>query len=419
MGISLIVAKSILHYAAAAATAIAGMLHLMLGPNNLGFNVNQGILFIVGGIAQVFWIIPIIRRWGKVWYGVGIAGTAVFMTLFLITRIQGNPITGRGGGANPTSIVVEIFEAIFIGLAAAIIVYESRKKTAGKTIEEQPSKKDRRKVPILVGIVVALVLSGVFVLPMAIPRPTGAPPGQGGGPPSAINQTGSQGQSVTQVDTSTIETCILTPSLIEIEGTPQQTEGPYFVDGMPNRTDIASDTLNGAVQDGIPLTLVINVYDSSDGSCIPISGTQVDIWHANFQGIYSGVQEQGTAGNNFLRGYQVTDDNGTVRFTTVYPGWYEGRAIHIHIKVRNFEGSQETFEWTSQFYLPNSANEQVHTQPPYSDHGPVNMVNEQDGIYAGGSTDGLVQSNTGGHLMLNVTDDEQGYSGTFNVVVDA
>ena len=153
---------------------------------------------------------------------------------------------------------------------------------------------------------------------MAIPRPTGGPPGQGGGLPSAINQTGSQGQSATQVDTSTTETCILTPSLIEIEGTPQQTEGPYFVDGMPNRTDITSNTLNGAVQDGIPLTLVINVYDSSDGSCIPISGSQVDIWHANFQGIYSGVQEQGTAGNNFLRGYQVTDENGTVRFTTVY-----------------------------------------------------------------------------------------------------
>lgn len=419
MGISLIVAKNILYYAAAAATAIAGMLHLMLGPNNLGFNVNQGILFIVGGIAQVFWIIPMIRRWGKVWYGVGIAGTAVFMALFLITRIQGNPITGRGGGANPTSIAVEIFEAIFIGLAAVIIVLEGRKQVAGKTSVEQPAKKDRRKIPILAGIVVALVLTGVFVLPMAMPRPTGGPPGQGGGPPSTINQTGSQGQSATQVDSSATETCILTPSLIEIEGTPQQTEGPYFVDGMPNRTDITSDTLNGAVQDGIPLTLAINVYDVNDGSCTPISGAQVDTWHANFQGVYSGVQEQGTAGTDFLRGYQVTDDNGTVQFTTMYPGWYEGRAIHIHIKVRNFEGSQEIFEWTSQFYLPNLVNEQVHTQPPYSDHGPVNMANEQDGIYAGGSTDGLVQSNTGERLMLNVTGDEQGYSGTFNVVVDA
>src|SRR5262245_29323009 len=99
-GIGLANARNPLYFGAAAATAIAGMLHLMLGPNNLGFNINQGILFIVGGIAQIFWIIPMIRQWGKVWYGIGIAGTAVFMALFFITRVQGNPITGRGGGSN-------------------------------------------------------------------------------------------------------------------------------------------------------------------------------------------------------------------------------------------------------------------------------------------------------------------------------
>lgn len=411
MGFSLTIARYGLYYAAAAATAIAGMLHLMLGPNNLGFNVNQGILFIVGGIAQVFWIIPMIRRWGKVWYGVGIAGTAVLMALFFITRIPGNPITGRGGGANSISITVEIFQAIFIGLAAAIIVYEGRKRqVAEKTSGEQPAKRDRRKVPILAGIIVALVLTGVLVLPMAMPRPAGGPPGQSGVGPQ---------QPASQADPSTVETCTLTPSLIEIEGTPQQTEGPYFVDGMSNRTDITTDTSEGSVEDGIPLNLAISVYDVDDGSCTPLINAQVDIWHANFQGVYSGVQEQATVGTDFLRGYQVTDDNGTVRFTTVYPGWYEGRAIHIHIKVRNFEGSQETFEWISQFYLPNSVNEQVHTQAPYSNHGPVNMANEQDGIYAGSSTDGLVQSNTGEHLMLNVTEQEEGYLGTFNVVVDA
>ena len=117
-----------MYYAAAAAIATAGLLHLMLGPNNLGFNVNQGILFIVGGIAQVFWIIPMVRRWGTPWYAIGIGGTAVFMALFLITRMPGNPITGRGGGTNPMSIAVEVFEATFIGLAAAIIVYENRMK---------------------------------------------------------------------------------------------------------------------------------------------------------------------------------------------------------------------------------------------------------------------------------------------------
>jgi protocatechuate 3,4-dioxygenase beta subunit len=400
-----------LYYAAAAATAIAGMLHLMLAPNILGFNVNQGILFIVGGIAQVFWIIPMIRRWGKVWYGIGIAGTAVFMALFFITRIPGNPITGRGGGANPTSILVEVFEGLFIGLAVAILIYETRKNIR----EEQraasdTARKSSKHILILAGVVIALIVFGLFALPMAMPSPMGGPPPAGG-------QVGQQTGQQSQVGTSTNQTCTLTPSLIEIEGTPQQTEGPYFVDDMPNRSGILADTSTGTIQEGIPLNLTINVYDVDDGDCVPISNAQVDLWHANSQGVYSGVE--GSTGTNFLRGYQLTDSNGTVLFSTVYPGWYEGRAIHIHAKVRTFEGSTETFEWTSQFYLPNSVNDQVHTQPPYSDHGPVGMANEQDGIYNGPSTDGLVQSNTGTHLMLALTEAGQGYAGTFNIVVDA
>jgi protocatechuate 3,4-dioxygenase beta subunit len=116
----------------------------------------------------------------------------------------------------------------------------------------------------------------------------------------------------------------------------------------------------------------------------------------------------------------VTDDNGTVLFTTVYPGWYEGRAIHIHVKVRTFEGSEETLEWTSQFYLNNSINEQVHTQPPYTDHGIPYITNEEDMIYKGASSDALIQSDTGKHLMLNLTkDDEQSYVGTFNIVLNS
>lgn len=404
-------AKDGLYFAAAASTAIAGVLHLMLGPNNLGFNVNQGILFIIGGIAQVFWIIPVIRRWGTVWYSVGIGGTAVFMMLFFITRFPGNPITGRGGGTNAISIAVEVFQAIFIALVAAIMVYESRK---GRLAEKTTGEVSRRKqLPILAVVVVALVLVGVFVLPTAMPRPTGGPPGQGGVPP------GTTGQSANMTNISTNQTCAITPSLIEVEGTPQQTEGPYFVDGMPNRSDIRSDSSDGSVQAGMPLNLAINVYDVDDGSCTPLDGVLVDIWHANSQGLYSGVQEDATAGKNYLRGNLVTDDNGTVRFITIYPGWYEGRAIHIHIKVRNFEGSQETFEWISQFYLPNSTNEQVHTQVPYGNHGSVNMPNEADGIYTGASTDGLILSNAGQHLMLDLTEQGDGFQGTFNVVVDA
>ena len=161
----------------------------MLAPNILNFNVNQGILFLVGGIAQVFWIIPMIRRWGKVWYGIGIAGTAVFMALFFITRVPDNPITGRGGGMNTNSILVEVFQGLFIGLAIAILVYESRSKVRKeKAAPSAPSKSTSKHVPILAGVVIALVVFGLFVLPMAMPRPMGGPPGQGGGPPPASGQ---------------------------------------------------------------------------------------------------------------------------------------------------------------------------------------------------------------------------------------
>jgi protocatechuate 3,4-dioxygenase beta subunit len=239
--------------------------------------------------------------------------------------------------------------------------------------------------------------------------------------PGQFGLSSSPELSATQISASTNQTCTLTPSLIEEEGTPQQIEGPYFVHDMPNRSDIRSDPSDGSVQEGVPLSLVLHVYDVDNGSCIPLSGAQVDIWHANSQGVYSGVQDAGTGGKMYLRGYQLTDDNGTVRFTTVYPGWYEGRAIHIHVKVRTFEGSEKTLEWTSQFYLNNSISEQVHTQPPYSDHGLPEVTNEEDMIYRGASSDGLVQSNTGDRLMLNLIrgDDEQSYLGTFNIVLNS
>ena len=206
-----------LYVAAAATTAIAGVLHLMLGPNNLNSNINQGILFIVGGIAQVFWIIPMIRRWGTPWYAIGIGGTIVFMALWIITRMPGNPITGRGGPAgNPIAITIEVFQAAFIGLAAAIIIHEHRKKKEkeqqlkhGETkqeVEESTTKSSTgiRHMPILGGIVIALILIGLFALPMLMPSPMGGggPPRQGGGgapPPSGAGQLEApQGQAPTQ-----------------------------------------------------------------------------------------------------------------------------------------------------------------------------------------------------------------------------
>jgi protocatechuate 3,4-dioxygenase beta subunit len=292
-----------------------------------------------------------------------------------------------------------------------------------------------------ISLIIALSLTGLIVLGawLAPTRVSAQPISNNGSVSTSSNQSMSSPSrpaptafppppispelSATQISSSTNKTCTLTPSLIESEGTPQQTEGPYFVDGMPNRSDIRPDPSDGSVQQGIPLHLVIHVYSvDNNGSCTPLKGARVDIWHANSQGIYSDVSEQGTTGKKFLRGYQVTDNNGTVRFTTIYPGWYQGRAIHIHDKVRTFNGSEKTLEWTSQLYFDNSINEEVHKQSPYNKHGSPDMTNEQDGIYTGASTDHLIQSNTGKHLMVNLTKEvqqQQSYLGTFNIVLNA
>jgi protocatechuate 3,4-dioxygenase beta subunit len=109
-------------------------------------------------------------------------------------------------------------------------------------------------------LIILIAVSPYFVsiTPNAHGQQRFGPPPPGGAPPGGLL---TDPFSDTQADASTNETCTLTPSLIEVEGTPQQTEGPYFVDNMPNRSDITSDTTTGSVQEGIPLRLVINVYD--------------------------------------------------------------------------------------------------------------------------------------------------------------
>ena len=83
--------SKLLYYSAAACTFIAGILHLTLVPNAIDRNVNNGIFFLIGGLAQIFWVVPMIRQWGRGWYYVGLAGTLVFVVMWVITRLPGNP----------------------------------------------------------------------------------------------------------------------------------------------------------------------------------------------------------------------------------------------------------------------------------------------------------------------------------------
>ena len=134
----ILVAKiNLLYYAAAATTAIAGILHLIQASDVLGFSLNFFVFFLVAGIAQLFWVVPMIRRWGMPWYYVGIGGTIVLIILFAITRMPGNPITGRGGPVMPMALAIEVLQAAFIGLSIVIIVYEmKRKPISGKAAFE-------------------------------------------------------------------------------------------------------------------------------------------------------------------------------------------------------------------------------------------------------------------------------------------
>ncbi len=183
--------------------------------------------------------------------------------------------------------------------------------------------------------------------------------------------------------------------------TPQQTEGPFYLDDDLVRTDIREG------KPGVPLTMNILVVQMPD--CTPIADAPVDIWHADHQGWYSGFPGQGDAGNvdtsgeTFLRGTAISDAQGRVSFTTIYPGWYPGRAIHIHFKV-HLPGNMEV---TSQLYFPDAVNQAVHTEAPYSAHGPVATNNGQDGIFA--------STPNGDRLVADTAPDGGGYSATLAI----
>ncbi len=124
-------------------------------------------------------------------------------------------------------------------------------------------------------------------------------------------------------------TCVVRPEL---------TEGPYYVDEELNRSDIRSDPSDGAVKAGALLALTFNLSSVASNACTPLAGAIVDVWHCDASGVYSDVSDLtfgNTVGKKFLRGYRVTDSNGVASFTTIYPGWYEGRTVHIHFKVRS------------------------------------------------------------------------------------
>ncbi len=190
---------------------------------------------------------------------------------------------------------------------------------------------------------------------------------------------------------------------------PALTEGPFFVDELLNRSDIRSDPSNNTVKPGAPLKLKFNLGKVSGSTCAALPGAFVDIWHTDAAGGYSDVNGQGNpnnSGQKFLRGYQLTDSNGAVEFTTIYPGWYSGRTVHIHYKVRLFAGAARTYDFTSQVFFDDTLTDQVFTQAPYNTRGARNTRNSNDGIYQSGGTS----------VLLDLTaDGAGGYTSSYNI----
>lgn len=148
--------------------------------------------------------------------------------------------------------------------------------------------------------------------------------------------------------------------------TPQEEQGPYFVDGQLERSDVLYDTNTKTVQDGLHLLLGLTINQVSNGTATPLPGARVDIWQANASGLYSDEAVEGTSGTNYLRGYQITDSSGNVKFLTIYPGWYSGRTPHIHAIVRLYSGSNVTYTFETQFFFTDELTQKVYKLAPYS-----------------------------------------------------
>ncbi|MDH6435795.1 protocatechuate 3,4-dioxygenase beta subunit [Streptomyces sp. SAI-144] len=205
------------------------------------------------------------------------------------------------------------------------------------------------------------------------------------------------------------------------------TEGPYYLDGALVRKDITEG------KSGVPLTLRLTVVDATDG-CTPVRGAAVEIWHCDAWGYYSGYttanpggsapaeSEDGSTANDstYLRGYQIANANGVVKFETIFPGWYTPRTCHIHVKVHTggekedgtYEGG--TVNFTGQLFFDDTIAEEIFALEPYSRHSGSYTVLDDDMVYdGGGASSGLLTLKA-----VHKADPSKGYKGSLSLAVD-
>lgn len=205
------------------------------------------------------------------------------------------------------------------------------------------------------------------------------------------------------------------------------TEGPYYLDGALVRKDITEG------KSGVPLTLRLTVVDATDG-CTPVKGAAVEIWHCDAWGYYSGYttanpggsapaeSEDGSTANDatYLRGYQIANANGVVKFETIFPGWYTPRTCHIHVKVHTGgEKEDGTYEggkvnYTGQLFFDDTVAEEIFALEPYSRHSGSYTTLDNDMVYdGGGASSGLLTLKA-----VHKADPSKGYKGSLSLAVD-
>lgn len=203
--------------------------------------------------------------------------------------------------------------------------------------------------------------------------------------------------------------------------TPELEEGPFWVNTELNRSNIIANTASASVdpgvsKEGVPLTITVKLFDR-DNDCAPWVGVQVDIWHASPEGLYSDEQSQKTEGQNYLRGYQITDEEGAVTFETIYPGWYGGRAVHLHFRIRTFDGTTTTYDRTTQFFFKDEQNDEVmENVEPYKSRGKPEVTDEDDRVF---TTEGDPSTNAETSVVTLSGSNAEGYTGTIDIALDS
>ena len=222
---------------------------------------------------------------------------------------------------------------------------------------------------------------------------------------SATSTTGVIAPPTTAPDTA----CTLTPEL---------TAGPFHLDGHLAREDITEG------RPGTPLRFEVRVLALPD--CTPLEGAAVDIWHCDAGGEYSGFDGTGTSapgggGRNderFLRGVQLTENQGVARFTTIFPGWYEGRTVHIHLEVSEGGTLGTTYEGghvahVGQAFFGEELTAELMAAEPYAARTGRRTTNDQDSIYQQAGAGSITEM-----TRRSDTDPDAGYVGSLTCMID-